>query len=198
MIGYRPQTDAVSGHGCYLVAQGTGGAAYYPNITASGAFRIFQFKTRLRLLQTAAQKAYFGLFASTAAAAAPHGAYLEYDPAIGANWQCTVRNGGSLTRTDTGVAATASYATLEVSATISGTLACKAGGVTVTTAAAFPAAPWFGFYNADSGGRGETDRDFRCAAQGRRAGTVSMRKSALSAACFLAATAAFAQITAVE
>jgi hypothetical protein len=73
--------------------------------------------------------------------------YLESDPGIGPNWQCTVRNGGASTRTNTGVAASTSYATLEVSATISGALVCKVGGVAVTTTAAFPTATWFGFYN---------------------------------------------------
>lgn len=148
VIGYRPQTAAATGAGCYLVARGAGSTAYYPNITAAASFRVFQFKARLRMLDTAAQKAYFGLYASTAAGAgSTDGVYLEYDPAIGANWQCTVRNGGSATRVNTGVAASATYATMEVSATISGTLACKVGGVTVTNSATFPGTTWFGFYN---------------------------------------------------
>jgi hypothetical protein len=148
IIGYHPQTGAATGEGCYLVAQGSGGAAFYPDIASAASFHVFQFKTRLRSLDTAGQKAYFGLYASTAAGAgATDGVYLESDPGIGPNWQCTVRNGGASTRTNTGVAASTSYATLEVSATISGALVCKVGGVAVTTTAAFPTATWFGFYN---------------------------------------------------
>jgi hypothetical protein len=152
VVGHRVETGEVAGDGCYLVARGENDSPYYGDISGSATFQPFQFRGRLRLVDTMEQKAFLGLFSeTTSSASVTDGVYLEYDPAIGSNWQCTVRTGGSATRVNTGVAATTDYVTVEVRATVPDSVTCSVGTTTATVVATFPSAVHFGWYNETTG-----------------------------------------------
>src|SRR5262249_5329071 len=61
------------------------------------------------------------------------------------NWMCVAINGGTSTRTSTGVAASTSYVTLRIFSTSAGVLSCSVnGGSTTTVSTNLPTAATFG------------------------------------------------------
>ena len=148
--GISYDTGATSGNYCTIFKAARDGAAgtAFSDFVSAANFHAFDFRTRLNLPSIVSVKGYWGVFASVTAADPTDGVFLEFDPNGGwtnaGNWQCTVRNGGTSTRTDTGVAATTNYITARVWATASGTLNCSVNGTAVSTAATFPAATFVG------------------------------------------------------
>lgn len=143
-VGQSLQTGATSTNWCmvFYALTDSGLGARFPDYVSTANFRPFTFKVRLDPTSTANVVVRIGAF--SAVSASPQGVYLEYDSSVSANWRCVV-NDGSATATGTGVAATTTRTTFEVSAASAGTLTCKVGATSVTAVDTFVAATFWGW-----------------------------------------------------
>lgn len=145
IIATSLQSPSATNDYCYIFPNlDTGTASRYPDWVATATFRPFVFRGRWALASTANVISRLGAFSSVSSTT-PQGVYLQYDSSANANWRCIV-NDGSATNTDTGVAATTSMITFEISATAAGTLTCKVNGTSVSAVDTFTSATFWGGY----------------------------------------------------